>query len=113
MQEHSSVTHQESADKLVEVRAVPSDVSAAVDLRRWVTEEALSGRPDVALDDNTELLKTGYLDSLLMLRLVAFMESRFGVEVPDEEVLPAHFRNVGAMAALVHKLQQEKAGQGS
>ena len=89
------------------------DVSAAVQLRQWVAEEALAGRPDVALDDNTELLKSGYLDSLLMLRLVAYMEERFGVEVPDEEVLPAHFRNVAAMTALVRKLQQQKAALGS
>jgi acyl carrier protein len=89
------------------------DVSAAVQLRGWIAEEVLAGRPDIKLDDNTELLKSGYLDSLLMLRLVAYMEDRFAVEVPDEEVLPAHFRNVGAMTALVHKLQQQKTALGS
>jgi 2-hydroxymuconate-semialdehyde hydrolase len=84
-----------------------SDVSN--DLRAWISEEALSARPDITLEDSTELLKSGYLDSLLLLRLVAHIEDRFGVEVPDDQVLPAHFRTIAAMTALIRELQQQTA----
>lgn len=81
----------------------------AHELRTWIAEEALTARPDVVLEDNTELLKNGYLDSLLLLRLVAHIEERFGVDVPDEQVLPAHFRNITVMTALIRELQQQTA----
>jgi acyl carrier protein len=40
---------------------------------------------------------------------VAHIEERFGVEVPDEQVLPLHFRNIVAMTSLIRGLQQQAA----
>jgi acyl carrier protein len=79
------------------------------ELREWITTEALSARPDIVLQDSTELLRNGYLDSLLLLRLVAFIGDRFGIEVPDEDVLPANFRTVEAMTGFIIDLQKKQA----
>jgi acyl carrier protein len=46
---------------------------------------------------------------LLLLRLVTYMEQRFGVVVPDDQVLPAHFRNIAVMTAFIRDLQQQTA----
>jgi acyl carrier protein len=86
-----------------------TDTDISSELRTWITQEALEARPDVTLEDSTELLKNGYLDSLLLLRLVAHIEDRFGVEVPDDQVLPVHFRNIAAMVVLIHELQRQSA----
>jgi acyl carrier protein len=71
------------------------------DLRQWITSEPLAGRPEVVIDDNTELLASGYIDSLDMMRLVAFIEQRFDVPLPEEQLISSHFRTVTTLADLV------------
>ncbi len=47
------------------------------------------------------LLGEGMLDSLGIMRIVSFCEETFGVQIPDEEIVPEHFENIQAIAALV------------
>jgi acyl carrier protein len=49
------------------------------------------------LDENEDLLGAGILDSLSILKLVAFVEERFGIQVPDEDVVFDNFKSVSAL----------------
>jgi acyl carrier protein len=69
-------------------------------LTEFVRNELLHGRK-VTLTDDADLLSAGIVDSLGILRLVAFMEQRFGVKVPDEDVVFENFQSIGAMAGYV------------
>ena len=55
----------------------------------------------LGLDD--DLIERGWLDSLGILKVVGFCEERFGVEIPDREVVPDHLATVRAIAALVER----------
>lgn len=62
---------------------------------------------DVAGDelrDDTDLLASGLLNSLGVLRLVGFVEERFGVRVPNDELNEANFRSVDTVRALLERL---------
>lgn len=52
---------------------------------------------DVAIDVDTYLFDDGLVDSLGILRLIAFLELRIGRSIPDHEVVMEHFRSVRAM----------------
>jgi acyl carrier protein len=54
---------------------------------------------DLGVTDS--LIQGGLLDSLAILRIVAFCEENFGIEIPDQELLPEHFENIRAIAKLV------------
>ena len=69
-------------------------------LSEFVRSELLHGRK-ATLTSDTDLLGAGIVDSLGILRLVAFLEDRFGVKVPDEDVVFENFESIGAMAAYV------------
>jgi acyl carrier protein len=45
------------------------------------------------------------LDSLAVLELVAALESRFGIEVEDDDVTAEAFETLGSLAALVSSKQ--------
>ena len=49
------------------------------------------------------LIARGLLDSLSILKTVTFCEERFGIAIPDQDVLPDHFESVRAIAALVDR----------
>ena len=70
------------------------------ELTDFIKQEILHGRA-VNLELDQDLLGAGVIDSLGILRMVAFMEERFGVQVPDEDVVFENFQSIGAMARYV------------
>jgi len=62
------------------------------------------------LQNGDNLLDSGVVDSLGILDLVAFLESEFGLQVSDDELLPENFQTVDRIAALVAKKQLSKSG---
>ena len=56
--------------------------------------------PRVAITKETDLLGEGYLDSLLVMDLVAFVERRFAVAIDNAEISPRNFGSIQALAAL-------------
>lgn len=61
----------------------------------FVSTELLSGRT-VAEDD--DLLLSGLVDSIGVMRLVAFLEEAAGIRIPPEDVTIEHFMSVAAIA---------------
>ncbi len=55
------------------------------------------------LEDIDSFLGRGILDSTGVLELVSFVESKFGVAVADDELVPANFDSFGAVAAFVER----------
>jgi acyl carrier protein len=54
------------------------------------------------IDEQTDLLERGVLDSLLITDLVAMIHRSFGVELTAYDISPRHLSTVAAMARLVH-----------
>lgn len=74
-------------------------------VREYVVNELLYDREIAALGDDDSLLGPGLLDSVGVLRLVAWIEEEFGVQVPDEDVVPENLETVARLAALVRHRQ--------
>lgn len=62
----------------------------------FVREDLLKGR-EVAIDADTYLFDEGIVDSLGILRLIAFLELQLGRSIADSEVVMEHFRTVRAI----------------
>jgi acyl carrier protein len=60
-------------------------------LRNFIVEELVSDEAPLGLDDN--LLADGMIDSLGAVRLIAFIEERFGFQIPP------NFRTIHRLAA--------------
>ncbi|MET9480027.1 MULTISPECIES: acyl carrier protein [unclassified Streptomyces] len=70
-------------------------------IKQFVIEEFL---PDVSaeeLADDHDLLSDGVIDSLGVLKLIAWVEDRFEVAIGDEDLDPDNFRSVAAIDAFV------------
>jgi acyl carrier protein len=59
---------------------------------------------NLEITPHTDLIDQGVLDSLEILRLVAFLEERFRITVPVEEFVPQNFRTPSTVAAMVARL---------
>ena len=65
-------------------------------LLRFIRDDLLDARP-VAVTVDTYLFDHGMIDSLKILRLIAFIETQIGRKIGDREVVMEHFRTVRAM----------------
>lgn len=67
-------------------------MTRASELLRFVHTELVDDATEVALDD--ELLVSGLVDSLGLMRLIAFIDQDLGVEVPYGDIVIENFESV-------------------
>jgi acyl carrier protein len=68
-------------------------------LRKFIDDEVLFGEGTVA--DDQDLL-AGVLDSLALLQFVEHIESEFGLEVGDADMVPDNFRTLNAVETFIN-----------
>lgn len=69
-------------------------VSLEREVRRFLAENFPLGENADTLAGNDALLEAGVIDSTGVLELVGFLESRFGIVVSDEELLPENLDSI-------------------
>jgi acyl carrier protein len=73
-------------------------------IERFILDELMHGaRKDIQPDES--LLSAGVIDSVSLLRLVAFIEDKFGVQLDDEEVVLENFETIRAIETLLESKQ--------
>lgn len=77
----------------------------------FISRELVQDRALLPLGNTTSLLDTGVLDSLSLLRLVVFIQERFGIVVDDVDLVPENFDTVDAICACLRSLAGETAGR--
>ena len=75
------------------------DVKSVV--KQFILETFLPGEDPAALTDSTALVTTAILDSLATMRLVSFLEERFGIRIAAHEASVDNLNTVASIAALV------------
>lgn len=53
------------------------------------------------IDENTDLIERGVIDSIDLIRLTNFLEERFQISIQDEDMVPGNFRTLRAIEGLV------------
>jgi len=83
------------------------DISLAV--RRFIGENFLFRDDGDAIAHDASLLDAGIIDSTGVLELVSFLETTFGIEVRDDEMLPENLDSIRAITSYVsRKLEPNK-----
>lgn len=71
-------------------------------IKNYILEEFLPGEDPDLLTDATALITGGILDSLAILKLVAFLNERFAIEIEPHETAVEYMDTLPAIADLVH-----------
>lgn len=70
-------------------------------LEEYLLAEIAAGLGKKSLEPDEDLLELGIIDSLGLMKLIAFMEETFGVKILDEDVIPENFQSLNRMVTLV------------
>jgi acyl carrier protein len=71
------------------------------DVKEFILKEFLPGENPRELTDSTPLITGGILDSLATLKLVAFLEERFEIQLKPHEADVEHLNNITSITNLV------------
>jgi acyl carrier protein len=70
-------------------------------IREYILSEFLPGENPAELTDSTPLITGGILDSLATIKLVAFLEERYPIQIQAHETTMDYLDNITDIAQLV------------
>jgi acyl carrier protein len=79
--------------------AVMEDIAKVV--HQFILQEFLTGEDPDELTSSTPLITGGILDSISTLKLVVFLEERFGISIEAYEAGVEHLDSIAQIAGLV------------
>ena len=72
--------------------------SIAIDnVRKFIKTELVVSSSDIT--DDQELLMSGLIDSLNVMRLVGFLETEFATPIPPEDVIVENFSSISQISS--------------
>ncbi len=82
-----------------------ADDETTIKIKQFIVEEFMPDVPAEELDSDFDLLTGGVVDSLGLLKVVAWLEEEFDVGVDESELGPESFRTVAAIKEYVDQAQ--------
>jgi len=76
------------------------------EIRAFLAENFPLGADANSLHSDASLLEAGVIDSTGVLELIGFLESQYGIEVADDELLP---ENLDSIANIVRYVDGKRA----
>jgi acyl carrier protein len=73
----------------------------AEQVRDFLIDEAYWDGPRADLTDDLPLIETQVIDSMLLLRLVEWLESEFKIAIGDADIVPSNFGSIERISQLV------------
>lgn len=70
-------------------------------IREFITSEFAPDLKPADLPDDLDLIQSGIIDSLGVLKLVAFLEDRYSLTIAPEELDAELYKSLDAISALV------------
>jgi len=68
---------------------------------RYIQDNLLTGKGEIELSSEDDLLGSGLLDSMGVMRLVGFVEETFNIKIPPEDIVIENFIDVKAITNYV------------
>jgi acyl carrier protein len=72
------------------------------EIRQFITDNFLFGE-EADLSNDDSLLEHGIIDSTGVLELVAFLEDRYEIQIPDSELVPTNLDSVSCLVQFVNR----------
>ncbi len=67
----------------------------------FIREHCLPQKIQAKLGLGDDLFETGTIDSAGLIHFIGYIEERFGIEIPDEDLLPEKFTTIASIAEYI------------
>jgi acyl carrier protein len=77
-------------------------------LRAYIREQCLPQAATMEFEDTRNFFESGILDSAGLISFVGFIEVKFNLKIPDEDLVPAHFVSIASTADYIRSKQESR-----
>lgn len=78
-------------------------------IKEYIVAEFLPDVPVADLADDYDLVSSGVIDSLALLRVITWLGTEFDIDLDDVEIAEENFASVNAIRAFVEQAKQAQA----
>ena len=78
-------------------------VEAGSRIRRFILKHFPLARKQPSIEDDSQLLNSGIIDSLGVLDLVSFIENEFKITISEEDLLAENFESIASMTTFIER----------
>ena len=71
------------------------------ELRQFVTDSFMYGKPYEGFADDDSFIDRGIMDSTAVMELVAYLEKRYRITLQDKDLIPDNLDSVNGLARFV------------
>ncbi|MFE7842134.1 phosphopantetheine-binding protein [Streptomyces sp. NPDC057474] len=82
-------------------------------IKEFLVEEFLPDVPAHSIEDHYDLLEGGVIDSLGLLKVIAWLEDRYAVDTDAVDLDPESFKSVAAIEAFIGDARAASAATGA
>lgn len=72
---------------------------------RYIISEFRIGENDSSLNEEIDLFENGFVDSVGIVRLISFMEEKFGIKFSEETLYDDRFSSLNGLANIISELK--------
>jgi acyl carrier protein len=72
-------------------------------LSKFLATEFSTDNRKGAISPDENLLTQGIIDSMGILKLVAFIENTFGIKISNDDILPENFQSLNCLKEFIEK----------
>jgi acyl carrier protein len=84
-----------------EVPKEPQDEETEKELWKYLENNCLPQGTTFKYSNEESLFNTGILDSAALISFVLFIETRFSLTIPDEDLLPENFTSISSISSYI------------
>ena len=84
---------------------VHAGTDVTTEIRAYIVEQFLFGQKSDRLSNSSSFMEQNLVDSTGILEVVTFLESRYGLKVADDELIPENLDSIDRIAAFVRRKQ--------
>jgi acyl carrier protein len=77
--------------------------SIAQEIHQFIIDNFLFGESETWLSNDDSLLDQGIIDSMGILELVTFLEDKYEIEIPDDELVPTNLDSINRLVQFVQR----------
>jgi acyl carrier protein len=72
-------------------------------IKNFIVNDILTDAAKTNINYEDSLLEAGVIDSLGIMKMLAFLSDEFQITVEDEEVIPENFETINAISSYIEK----------
>ena len=77
--------------------------SITQEIHQFIIDNFLFGEAEACLSNDDSLLDQGIIDSMGVLELVTFLEDKYEIEIPDDELVPTNLDSINRLVQFVQR----------